>query len=234
MLLPAPLITGHLVRRYKRFLADIELSDGQIITAHCVNPGAMTGLADPGLPVFLSKNDNPARKLKYSLELVQLPSGLVGINTMHPNRIVREALDERRIEPLAAYEKIRPEVKYGEKSRVDFLLTAHERPNCYLEVKNVHLCRNPGFAEFPDSVTKRGTRHLEELANMVAAGHRATMLYLVQRTDCTRFALASDIDPAYAEAFTKARQNGVEALCYACTITPEKIELSHPLPIIDG
>ncbi|MAN78421.1 DNA/RNA nuclease SfsA [Pelagibacterium flavum] len=228
---PSPLVRGMLIRRYKRFLADVTLETGEILTAHCANPGAMTGLAMPGLPVWLSKSDDPKRKLAYSLELVELPTGIVGINTAHPNRIVGEALRARSIPELGAYDGIRPEVKYAEKSRVDFLLTAEGLPDCYLEVKNVHLVRAAGLAEFPDSVTTRGARHLADLARMVDEGHRAVMLYLVQRGDCTQFTLAADIDRAYAAAFRDARSAGVEALCHATDITSEAITLGDPLPI---
>lgn len=231
MLLPRPMTKGRLVRRYKRFLADIELDSGETVTAHCANPGAMTGLDMPGLPVWLSRSDNPKRKLQWSLELVELPTGLVGINTSHPNRIVAEALRDRRIAPFAAYRTIRPEMRYGERSRVDFFLSGEGLADVYLEVKNVHLARRPGLAEFPDCPTARGTRHLVELARMAEAGHRAAMLYLVQRTDCTRFALAADIDPAYAAGFAAARDAGVEVYCYACTITTAGIALSQPLPL---
>lgn len=226
----SPLVSGILLRRYKRFLADVALETGETVTAHCANPGAMTGLNMPGLPVWLSKSDDPKRKLAYSLELVELPTGLVGINTAHPNRIVAEALRHKAIPELAAYESVRPEVRYGEKSRVDFLLTGTGLPDCYLEIKNVHLVREAELAEFPDAVTARGARHLADLAAMVAAGHRAVMLYLVQRADCTHFCLAHDIDPAYAAAFATARAAGVEALCYTTTLTPEAIVLAGPLP----
>lgn len=231
MKLPQPLIRGTLIQRYKRFLADIELDDGTTITAHCANPGAMTGLNMPGLTVWLSKSDDPKRKLAHSLELVELESGLVGINTAHPNRIVGEALREGAIAPLAHYPGVRPEVKYGERSRVDFLLTGDGLPDCYLEIKNVHLMRATGLAEFPDSVTARGARHLGELAAMVAQGKRAVLLYLVQRADCHHFDVARDIDPAYAAAFIAARKAGVEALCYATTISHGAIVLGEPLPI---
>ncbi|WP_404403291.1 DNA/RNA nuclease SfsA [Pelagibacterium halotolerans] len=226
----SPLVPGTLLKRYKRFLADIKLESGEIVTAHCANPGGMIGLNMPGLPVWLSKSDDPKRKLAYSLELVDLPTGPVGINTAHPNRIVAEALGNKAVAPLAHYESVRPEVKYAEKSRVDFLLTGDGLPDCYLEVKNVHLVRTPGLAEFPDAVTARGARHLADLAKMVAEGHRAVMLYLVQRTDCTAFDLAHDLDPAYSAAFDAARAAGVEALCYTTVITRHTITLAAPLP----
>lgn len=231
---PAPLVPATLVKRYKRFLADVILDDGTALTAHCANPGAMTGLAMPGLKVWLSRSDDPKRKLAWSLELVEVDGGLVGINTAHPNRVVGEALRARAIPELADYETVRPEVKYGEKSRVDFLLTGDGLPDCYVEVKNVHLMREAGRAEFPDSVTARGARHLSDLARMVVQGQRAVMLYLVQRGDCTHFSLADDIDPAYARAFAAAQAAGVEALCYTASITRDAIRLARPLPFAIG
>ncbi len=233
--LPQPLVKARLERRYKRFLADVTLEEtGETITAHVANPGAMTGLAMPGLTVHLSKSDNPKRKLAYSLELVELETGLVGINTAHPNRIVREALEARAIPEFAAYTSVRPEVRYGENSRIDFLLTEPGLPDCYLEVKNVHLCRNPGRAEFPDAVTARGAKHMGELAKMVEAGHRAATLYLVQRMDCETFSLAGDIDSGYAAAFAHARKSGVEMICYDCDIGKVEITVRRSLPILAG
>jgi sugar fermentation stimulation protein A len=193
----------------------------------------MLGLAEPGSAVWLSRSANPARKLAWSWELVRDGEGLVGINTAHPNALVEEALRSGGpISPLAGYDTIRREVRYGRNSRIDLLLTAPGRPDCYLEVKNVHLKRDaalPGLAEFPDSVTARGTKHLLELADMVDAGHRAVMLYLVQREDCDRFAIAGDIDPTYARGLAEALEKGVEALCYACRITPDGIAVARPL-----
>lgn len=227
-----PLVPGRLIRRYKRFLADIELESGEVITAHCANPGAMLGLKDEGMKVWLEPNDDPKRKLKYGWRLVELPGDhWVGIDTAVPNRVVKEALLARQVPALAAYGTVRPEVKYGQKSRVDFLLSEPGLPDAYVEVKNVHLLREGDWAEFPDSVTKRGARHLEELSDMVAQGHRAVMLYVVQRTDCGRFRLAADLDPAYAAASDAARAAGVEILCHACTISPEEIRLDRALPV---
>ena len=234
MLLPQPVARGRLIRRYKRFLADIELEDGQIITAHCANTGSMAGLTAPGLPVYLSHSCNPKRKLAWSWQTVELESGLVGINTAQPNRLVAEALANKAIVPLAAYSHVRPEVKYGEKSRIDFLLTGEDLPDCYLEVKNVHFSRQAGLAEFPDSVTARGARHLREMAKMVEQGHRAVTLYVVQRMDCTRFAFAAELDPAYAKAQEDAEHRSVEFLAYSCQISPLEITLAASLPIVSA
>jgi sugar fermentation stimulation protein A len=231
-----PLIPAILLRRYKRFLADVELVTGEQITVHVANPGAMIGLAEPGMRVWLSKSDNPARKLAHSWELVEVDLGggreLVGINTAHPNLIVAEAIAEGRIPELIGYGKVRREVKYGQKSRVDFVLEGTDRAPCYVEVKNVHLMRRAGLAEFPDSVTARGARHLDELSAMVAAGSRAVMLFLVQIASATSFALARDIDPNYGLAFDRARQCGVEAVAYRCGIAHEAIVVTGPVPII--
>jgi sugar fermentation stimulation protein A len=231
MQFPDPLIPGRLVKRYKRFLADVELEGGGTVVAHCANPGAMLGLAEAGAPVWLSPARNPARKLKYSWELVEADGGLVGINTSHPNRLVEEAILAGRVAALDGYAGLRREVRYGKNSRVDLLLEDRARPDCYVEVKNVHLKRRAGLAEFPDSVTKRGAKHLDELGNMVAAGHRAIIFYLVQRIDCTRLAVARDIDPDYGAAFDRALGRGVEALCYSCMINPNEIRLNAELTI---
>ena len=237
MLFPTPLIPATLVRRYKRFLADVTLPDGETITAHVANPGAMAGLDTPGARVWLSKSDNPARKLAHSWELIEVDLGarpeLVGVNTAHPNALVAEALAAGTLAELAGYRSARREVKYGRKSRVDFLLEAPDRVPCYLEVKNVHLMRQAGLAEFPDSVTARGARHLDELADIAEAGGRAVMLYLIQICSATRFALARDIDPRYGAAFDRARGRGVEAIAYRCTLTSHGIELAAPVPIMD-
>lgn len=226
-----PLTKGTLLKRYKRFLADIELESGEVITAHCANPGAMTGLKQPGLTAWLSKSDNPKRKLSHSLELLEVDGGLVGINTAHPNRIVEEAIRARQIPELDSWDDVRREVKYGENSRIDLLLEAEGSPLCYVEIKNVHLMRDKGYAEFPDSVTARGTKHLNELANMVKEGHRAVMFYLVQRTDCDRLGFAADIDPLYAQTLAKVVAEGVEVLCWDCNITLDQISLNRPLEI---
>ena len=227
-----PLVPGRLVRRYKRFLADVTLEDGREVTAHCPNPGSMMGLAEPGIRVWLEPNDDPKRKLKFGWRLAELPGGhWAGIDTAVPNRVVKEALTARAVPELAAYDSVRPEVKYGKASRVDFLLTDPTLPPAYVEVKNVHLRREGDWAEFPDSVTTRGARHLVELSDMVREGHRAVMLYLVQRTDCARFRLAADIDPAYARAFDAARAAGVEVLCHGTRIGTAGVGLGAALPV---
>lgn len=234
------LVPATLIRRYKRFLADVELADGTAITAHVANPGAMTGLQTEGARVWLSKSSNLARKLPYSWELIEVDFGraqeLVGVNTMHPNPIVAEALAAGSIPELTGYTTIRREVKYGRTingkgSRVDFLLEDPSRPPCYVEVKNVHLMRRADVAEFPDSVTARGAKHLDELAEMAASGARAVMLFVIQIGSARSFALARDIDPAYARAFDKARMSGVEALAWTCNLTRHDIRLERPVPI---
>lgn len=227
-----PLIQGTLLRRYKRFLADVRLDDGREITAHCPNPGSMLSLVD-GAPqtVWLTPHDDPKRKLQWTLELLQVDSALVCVNTMRPNLLARHAIETGLQPTLDGYETIRREVKYGEKSRIDLLLQSPGRPDCYVEVKGVTMSRQPGVLEFPDSVTSRGSRHLDELANMVRRGHRAVMFYLAMREDGDSFRLAEDIDPAYAEAFRRAREEGVEAVAQACVITPEAIYPKAVLPV---
>jgi sugar fermentation stimulation protein A len=223
-----PLIPGRLERRYKRFLADVAI-DGRTETVHCPNPGSMLGLAEPGARVWVSRSANAARKLPLTWQLVELPRTLVGINTALANAIVAEALRNGRIPELSGYDEIRREVPYGESSRIDLLLAGAGRPPCYVEVKSVTLARRPPLAEFPDSVTARGTRHLAELEARCGQRERAAMLFLAQRADCERLAIADDIDPAYAAAFAAARRAGVEALAYACQLSPEGIEIAGPL-----
>ena len=227
-----PLVPARLIRRYKRFLADVVLeADRREVTAHCPNPGAMLGLADEGMRVWLEPNDDPKKKLKFGWRLVELNGAMVGIDTAVPNRVVGEALRSGAIAEVADYAGVKAEVKYGKNSRVDFLLTDAGRPDLYLEVKNVHLLRTGDLAEFPDCVTARGAKHLEELSDMVALGHRAVMFYLVQRDDCTRFDLARDLDPAYGTAFDAARAAGVEVLCYDTVITTDGVSLGKPIAI---
>jgi sugar fermentation stimulation protein A len=238
MRFPVPLIPATLVKRYKRFLADVTLPDGTTITAHIANPGAMTGLAAPGSRVWLSRSDSATRKLSHSWELVEADFGagpeLAGVNTAHPNPLVGAALAAGLFPELAGYETIRREVKYGKNSRVDFLLEGGGRPRCYVEIKNVHLMRRPGLAEFPDVQTERGRKHLDELGDMVEAGHRAVMLYLIQIGSAARFALARDIDPKYGAAFDRARSRGVEAMAWKCMITMDGIEIAEPVEMVDS
>ena len=230
MKFPAPVQKGTLVLRYKRFLADIDLG-GQRITAHCANPGSMMGVKDEGASVWVTKASNPKRKLSYDWQVIEVGSARVCINTALANTIVTQAIEAGGIPELSGYETLRREVKYGENSRIDILLESADKPLCYVEVKNVTLSRNPPLAEFPDSPTARGTKHLRELADMAKAGHRAVMLYCVNRTDCDSFALAADIDANYAREFETARAAGMEAFAYACDIQESGITLSSALTV---
>jgi len=232
MLLPQPMAHGRLVQRYKRFFADVLLDDGREITTHCPNPGAMLGLNTPGLGAWVSAADGPKRKLPWTLELVEVDGGLVGINTLHPNRLVAEALAADAIPELTGYAVHRREVRFGEASRVDFLLEHPDRPPCWLEVKNCHLRREGTLAEFPDCVAARSSKHLRELSREVADGARAVQLFVVQRTDCDRFAACADLDPAYAAGLIAASRAGVEVLCYDCDISPEAIRIARRIPWI--
>ncbi|PCJ58209.1 MAG: DNA/RNA nuclease SfsA [Rhodospirillaceae bacterium] len=225
----APLIRGTLLERYKRFLSTIALEDGTHVTAHCPNPGSMMGLLPVGGEVWLSPAQNPKRKLHYTWELVRIGKTLVGINAAYANRIVEEKLVAGEIPQLAGYDTVRREVRYGQNSRIDFLLEKTGQPSCYVEVKSVTL-RLGNSAAFPDSVTVRGAKHLAELAKVVQAGKRGVMLYLVQRGDCADFVLAGEIDPAYAAAMKTARAAGVEMLCFSCKMSVDAIELDRPLP----
>ncbi|MDH5748549.1 MAG: DNA/RNA nuclease SfsA [Rhodospirillales bacterium] len=234
MKFPDPLIPGRLINRYKRFMADVELDDGSVVTAHCANSGSMMAVKDPGAEVWLSPARNPERKLRYTWELIRVGETLVGINTALPNKLVEEAVGGGTISELSGYANLRREVKYGKNSRIDLLLEGDGLPTCYVEVKNVTLRRNSGkkgLAEFPDAVTSRGTKHLLELADMAAGGARAVMVYLVQREDCDRFSVAADIDPAYAETLSQVMSKGVEALCYGCVLSPEEIRVSSPIKL---
>jgi sugar fermentation stimulation protein A len=233
-----PLIPATLLQRYKRFLADVRLESGLVVTATCPNTGSMLGLTTPGVRVWLSQSDNPTRKYRHTWEMLEVDLGkgprLVGINTGHPNRLVADALAARRIKPLQGYAALRREVKYGRNSRIDILLEDERKGSCYVEIKNVHMMRRSGLAEFPDCVTERGVKHLAELADMVRAGHRAVMVYLVQRPDATSFTLASDLDPTYATAFEAARAAGVEAIALRCRLSPEEIVVDRQIPIVPG
>jgi sugar fermentation stimulation protein A len=224
-----PLIEGRLVKRYKRFFADVELPDGKLVTAHCANTGAMAGIKDPGLRVWLSPANNPKRKLKYTWEIVEAQDTLIGTLPVRANELAEDAVNAGIITELAGYTSLLREVKYGENSRIDLLLEKDGAPSCWVEVKNVHWVRQPGLAEFPDGVTSRGAKHLAELSIMARAGHRAVQLFIVQRSDCTRLKSAEDTDPVYAQALRDAAAAGVEILAYGCDVSPEGIEITTAL-----
>ena len=227
---PQPLKRGTLVSRYKRFFADVVMEDGTAVTAHCPNPGAMLGVNTPGLTVWLSKSNDPKRKLAHTLEFVEVGGAMVGVNTMHPNRLVAEALAADAIPELRGYATHRREAKYGEASRVDFLLEHPDRPPCWLEIKNCHLSRTKGLAEFPDCVAARSSKHLRELEAMAAVGERAVVLFVVQRTDCESFRACAELDPKFAAALDQAAAAGVEVLVYAAQMSPTAVSLSHAIP----
>ncbi len=226
MKFPDPLIKGKLIKRYKRFMADVELENGDVVTAHCANSGSMLSVQDAGAEVWISPARNPDRKLKFTWELIRIGDAWVGVNTAHPNKIVFDAIEDGTIAELQGYESQRREVKYGKNSRIDILLENPDGAKCYVEIKNVTMKRNLDRAEpaeFPDGVTARGAKHLVELSDMVAEGHRAVMLYLVQRDDCDAFNLARDIDPEYGAAYDKATAAGVEVLGYTCKLDEKEI-----------
>lgn len=227
----SPLQPGRLIERHKRFLADIDLDAGGRITAHCPNPGSMMGLKAPGSRCWVSLSENPKRKLRHTLEIVEADGALVAMNTMNPNKIAETAIRADEIAPLTGYDIVRREVKYGENSRIDLLLSGPGRADCYVEVKNCHLMRTPGLAEFPDSVTTRGAKHLRELSRRVEAGDRSVQLFIVQRGDCVRLSPAEDLDQAYAKALRAAARTGVEILAYACEITLDDVTLSRPMEV---
>ncbi len=233
-----PLVRGTLIKRYKRFLADVTLDTGEVVTASCPNTGSMKGLIDPGNPVWLSLSDNPKRKYKHTFEMVEVDMGkgptIVGINTGHPNKLVEEGIVSKKIKELKGYPVLKREQKYGKNSRIDILLRdgeGEDAKRCYVEVKNTTLSRKHGVAEFPDAVTSRGAKHLAELADMVREGHRAVMVYLIQRNDAKKFAFADDLDPEYLKAFEAATKVGVEALAYACDVTPDRITVQRKVKI---
>jgi sugar fermentation stimulation protein A len=231
-----PLIPATLLRRYKRFLADVVLPDGSETTVHVANPGSMLGLVTPGSRVFLSKSASTTRKLPYSWEMVEVDFGggpeLVGVNTGHPNRIVAEALAIGLLPEVRPYKTVRREVKYAKASRVDFLLEQEGLPPCYLEVKNVHMMRRPGLAEFPDCVTARAAKHMGDLGDEAERGARAMVLFLVQIGSAESLSLARDIDPGYGKAFDRALSRGVAAQALVCRVTPEEIAADRTIPVL--
>lgn len=233
MQFPSPLVKGKLVKRYKRFLADVRLQGGELVTAHCPNTGAMTGCAEPGFEVWLSSNNDPKRKLAYTWELgVNQQQHWIGINTHNANKLVVEGINRNIIVELTGYQTLKQEVKYGaESSRIDILLTADGRPDCYVEVKSVTLLQD-GSGWFPDAKTLRGQKHLRELSLLVKQGYRAVLCFCVQHSGIQSVSTADFIDPNYAEALKQARALGVEILCYACKLNEEKIELNQSLKYI--
>lgn len=228
MKFPAPIQKGKLIKRYKRFLSDIDL-DGEIVTAHCANSGSMMGVKYEGATVWVSKATNQNRKLKWDWQVIEIGNAKVCINTALPNKIVEEAILNGEVPELAGYADLRREVKYGQNSRIDILLEDPQKPLCYVEIKNVTLSRVTSLAEFPDSPTARGTKHLRELADMARAGHRAVMFYLVNRDDCESFKLADDVDPDYASEFARAVEAGVEKIIYRTRIDVSGITLDKSL-----
>lgn len=233
-----PLVRGKLIQRYKRFLADVRLDDGATVTATCPNTGSMMGLCAPGQVVYLSTSDSPTRKYPHIWEMVEHNLGkgpkLVGVNTSHPNRIVSEAIAAGKVAPVAGYATLERERKYGKNSRIDILLSDPGKGVAYVEIKNVHMSRHAGRAEFPDSVTERGAKHLFELSDMVRAGHRAVMIFLVQRGDVTALSLARDVDPGYGAAFDLAAAAGVEMLALRCRLSTTAITADKLIPIRNG
>lgn len=230
MLLPSQLLSGRLLRRYKRFLADIELADGTVVTAHCPNSGSMTGCAAPGSPVMLSVSNKPSRKLPYTWELVKADGVWVGINTSLTNRLAREGIENGTVRDLSGYDCVRGEVPYGEHSRLDFMLSG-DKGNCFVEVKNVTLIDGKQ-ALFPDAVTTRGQKHLRDLMEIVADGKRGVIFFVVQRSDAESVSPADDIDPEYGRLLRLAVASGVEAIAYRAMVSPAEIRLSQRLPVI--
>lgn len=234
MRFPEPLVGARLLKRYKRFLADVTLDDGTAVTAHCPNTGSMLGCQTPGSRVWLSRSDNPKRKYPHTWELVELDDGvLVGINTGRSNALVREAIEAGVIGELVGYEEIRAEVRYGsERSRADFLLTGSEG-ECYVEVKNVTAAVEGGIALFPDAVSARGSKHLRELMGVVRdGGKRAVLCFCVQRTDVNEVRPADDIDPTYGRALREAIDAGVEAIAYRAELHPGAVVLAERVPVV--
>ena len=224
------LLQGTLLERYKRFMADVKLRNGHVVTAHCPNSGSMKACSEPGRTVYLSRHDNPRRRLKYTWEMIRMPTSLVGINTLLPNRLIRKAVESDRIPGLEGYESLRTEVPYGNRSRVDLLLEG-DRGKCFVEIKNCTLVED-GTALFPDAVTSRGLKHLVELREQVRRGHRAVLFYLVQRMDADRFSPADRIDPAYGKELREAVRRGVEIFCYDVRLDLEGIDMGRALPCV--
>nr|WP_040309619.1 DNA/RNA nuclease SfsA [Asticcacaulis biprosthecium] len=227
------LIKGRLQARYKRFFADIELDTGETITAHCPNPGKMLGLLAPGTEALVTPLNDPSKKLQYRLEALKERDCWVGVNTQWPNRLIAQAIAADLIPEISGYTSIIPEVKYGRNSRIDLLVTGHpDRPDAYVEIKNVHLSRRDGHAEFPDCVTERGAKHLLELIDMVHQGYRAAVVFCVQRNDVTTFDIARDCDPGFARAYDQARAAGVEFISISWEMSAEGLRFHRALTVL--
>ena len=226
------LIKAKFIKRYKRFFSDHILEDGKLVTAHCPNTGAMTGVAKEGITSWLSPSNNPKRKLKWTWELTQENNTIVGVNTHSPNKIIQEAINNNEIMELLNYKTLKREVKYGTNSRIDIFLQDEKKIDCYVEIKNVHLSREKGIAEFPDGITSRGTKHLKELAHVAQSGCRAVMLYLIQRNDCNFFKIAVDIDEVYAKEFINALNAGVEVICIDTILNTNGISIGKNIQLL--
>jgi len=226
------LIKAKFVKRYKRFFSDHILEDGKLVTAHCPNTGAMTGVAKEGITSWLSPSNNPKRKLKWTWELTQENNTIVGVNTHNPNKIIQEAINNNEIKELLNYKTLKREVSYGSNSRIDIFLQDEKKIDCYVEIKNVHLSREKGIAEFPDGITSRGTKHLKELAHVAQSGCRAVMLYLIQRNDCNFFKIAKDIDKEYAKEFINALNAGVEVICVDTILNTNGISIGKNIQLL--
>ncbi len=223
------LIRGVLLKRYKRFIADVRLDDGSVVSAHCANSGSMRGCAEPDRPVYLSQSTNPKRRLPYTWELIDMPGSLVCVNTFVTNILVKQAITDGLVPDLSGYERCLSEVKCGEHSRIDLVLERQDLKPCFVEVKSCTLVE-AGAASFPDAVTARGLKHLKELQEQVRLGNRAVMFFLIQRMDATSFSPADHIDPVYGVELRKARRKGVEVLCYDVHVTTERMVLNLPIP----
>ena len=221
---------GILIKRYKRFFVDIKYKN-KIITAHCPNPGSMMGLLNKGNNIWFSQSNNPKRKLKYTLEIIKVVKNLVGVNTLLTNKIVLEALNLKKIKSLTKYDNIKTESKFSTNTRFDFLIS-NSKEKCFLEAKNVTLVRDEKIAEFPDSITSRGTKHLIELINAKKKGFKSYVLYLIQREDCKAFKIAEDIDKDYKNAFDKAIKAGIKILCYDCKISHKEVKINNQIELI--
>ena len=228
------LVKAKFIKRYKRFFSDHILEDGSLVTAHCANTGAMLGVNKEGVTSWLSKSNDPKRKLKWSWELVQIDKTIIGINTHNPNKIVQEAIQNNKIKELIDYSILKREVKYGTNSKIDILLQDTHKKDCYVEIKNVHLSREEGVAEFPDAVTTRGAKHLRELSLVAKSGQRAVMLYLIQRNDCKFFKIAEDIDEIYAREFYSALKAGVEVICIDTILNVDAINIGKNIQLLSN